>query len=433
MNLNQLGATEAARLIATRKLTSESLVAACLQRIASRDADLKAWTCCDPEFALRQARALDLAARPLGPLHGVPVGFKDVLDTADLPTEYGSPIYREFCPRWDAACVALVRAAGGVLLGKCATTEFANNYPAPTRNPCNLAHTPGGSSSGSAAAVADAMVPLALGTQTGGSTIRPAAYCGVVGYKPTFNLINRAGLKFVAESLDTIGLFGRNVEDVALLARAVSGFELPSVAERPSAAPHIGLHRTPRWDQADASAQSALESAARALEKAGAKVYDLDLPADFGELYEEHTVIMGFEEAQALAYEYSRHKPLLSDTLRQRIEEGMRTPRADYESAMRHARACRDHLDRTFAEIDFVLTLSAPGEAPRGLTSTGSSLFNRIWTLLGVPCLNVPYGTGPNGLPLGVQLIGAAGSDAAILRWAHWTCVVLRKTGHYHG
>jgi Asp-tRNA(Asn)/Glu-tRNA(Gln) amidotransferase A subunit family amidase len=426
VNPSQLGAAEAARLIATRELTSESLVASCLERIGSRDADVKAWTCCDPEYALRQARALDGAARPLGPLHGVPLGIKDVLDTADLPTEYGSPIYREFSPRWDAACVALARAAGAVLLGKCSTAEFANNHPAPTRNPHNLAHTPGGSSSGSAAAVADAMVPLAFGTQTGGSIIRPAAYCGVVGYKPTFNLINRAGLKFVAESLDTIGLFGRNVEDVALLAGAVSGFELPSFAEPPSARPRIGLHRTPRWDQADASTRSALESAARVLGNAGAKVRDFDLPQDFGELYEEHTVIMGFEEAQAFAYEYSRHAPLLSDTLRQRIEEGMRTPRVEYESAMRHARACRDRLVRTFAGIDFVLTLSAPGEAPRGLTSTGSSLFNRTWTLLGVPCLNVPYGTGPNRLPLGVQVIGKAGSDAALLRWAHWACGVLR-------
>jgi Asp-tRNA(Asn)/Glu-tRNA(Gln) amidotransferase A subunit family amidase len=426
MNPNQLGAAEAARLIAARKLTSESLVASCLERIKARDAEVKAWTCCDPEFALRQARALDRAARPLGPLHGVPIGFKDVLDTVDLPTEYGSPIYRGFRPRWDAACVALARAAGAVLLGKCATTEFANNHPAPTRNPHNLAHTPGGSSSGSAAAVADCMVPAAFGTQTGGSTIRPAAYCGIVGYKPTFSLINRAGLKFVAESLDTIGLYGRNVEDVALLAHAVSGLESPSFAEPPPAAPRIGLQRTPRWDQADAAAQSALESAARALAKAGAQVRDLDLPADFNELYEEHTAIMGFEEAQAFAYEYSRHAPLLSDTLRGRIEEGKRTSRADYESAMRHARACRDRVDRTFAEIDFALTLSAPGEAPRGLTSTGSSLFNRTWTLLGVPCINVPYGTGPNRLPLGVQLIGAAGSDATILRWAHWAYGALR-------
>ena len=426
MNLNQLGAAEAARLIAAGKLTSESLVASCLERIRSRDAEVKAWARCDPEFALRQARALDRATQPLGPLHGVPIGFKDVFDTVDLPTEYGSPIYHGFCPRWDAACVALARAAGGVLLGKCATTEFANNHPAPTRNPHNLAHTPGGSSSGSAAAVADCMVPVAFGTQTGGSTIRPAAYCGIVGYKPTFGLINRAGLKFAAESLDTIGLYGRNVEDAAMLAHAVSGLEFPSFAEQPSAAPRIGLHRTQRWDQADAAAQSALESAARALAKAGAKVTDLDLPADFDELYVEHTVIMGFEEAQAFAYEYSRHAPLLSDALRERIEQGMRTPRADYESAMRHARACRDRVDRTFAEIDFVLTLSAPGEAPRGLASTGSSLFNRTWTLLGVPCINVPYGTGPNGLPLGVQLIGAAGSDVTILRWAHWAYGTLR-------
>jgi Asp-tRNA(Asn)/Glu-tRNA(Gln) amidotransferase A subunit family amidase len=426
MNPNHLGAAEAARLIARRKLSSESLVSACLERIKERDAEVKAWACCDPEFALRQARELDRAAKPLGPLHGVPVGFKDIFDTAELPTEYGSPIYRGFRPCWDAASVALARAAGAVLLGKTATTEFANNHPAPTRNPHNLAHTPGGSSSGSAAAVADFMVPLAFGTQTGGSVIRPAAYCGVIGYKPTFNLINRAGLKFVAESLDTIGLYGRNVEDVALLAHAVSGLAIPSFAQPPSPAPRIGLHRTPKWDMAEAAARSTLESAARSLEKAGAKVRDLDLPADFAGLYEEHTAVMGYEEAQAFAYEYSRHASLLSETLRARIEEGRRTPRAEYESAMRHARACRDRLAGAFADIDFVLTLSAPGEAPRGLASTGNSLFNRTWTLLRVPCVHVPHGAGPNGLPLGVQVVGAAASDASTLAWAHWVHGALR-------
>ncbi|MCW5605285.1 MAG: amidase, partial [Burkholderiales bacterium] len=311
MNPNQLGAAEAARLIAARKLTSESLVNACLERIEKREPQVKAWASHDPELALRQARDLDRASIPAGPLHGVPIGVKDVLDTVDLPTGYGSPIYRGFRPRWDAACVARARALGGVLLGKCETTEFANNHPARTCNPHNLAHTPGGSSSGSAAAVADFMVPLAFGTQTGGSTIRPAAYCGVVGYKPTYNLISRAGLKFVAESLDTIGLYARNVEDVALLAHVVSGIAMPSFAH--SAVPRIGLHRTSQWEMAAPPARSALESAARMLEKAGAKVHDLELPEDFASLYEEHGVIMCYEEAQSLAYEYHCHARLLSE------------------------------------------------------------------------------------------------------------------------
>jgi len=426
MNPNELGAAEAARRIASRKLTSETLVAACVERIRVRDADVRAWAFFDPDLALRHARELDSARDPRGPLHGVPVGFKDVLDTCDLPTEYGSPIYRGHRPRWDAACAALVRASGGIVLGKCATTEFANNHPAPTRNPRNLAHTPGGSSSGSAAAVADNMVPLAFGTQTGGSPIRPAAYCGVVGYKPTFNLINRAGLKFVAESLDTIGLYGRAVEDVALLAHAVSGSEIPDFARKPAAGPHICLHRTAKWGEAESAAQSALESAARALAQAGATVRDLEFPADFAQLYDEQNTIMCYEEARALAHEYVHHRSLLSASLRARIEDGMKTPRERYEAAMRHAAECRARLRDVFSQADVLLTLSAPGEAPAGLESTGSSLFNRNWTLLHVPCVHVPTGAGPGGLPLGVQVVGPAGTDAKVLQWANWIQQALR-------
>ena len=420
VNTNQLGATTAARLIADGKLTSEALVAACLEQIRFRDEQVRAWAHCDPELALRQARDRDRATVRLGPLHGIPIGFKDVLDTAGLPTEYGSPIYHGHRPRWDAACVALVRAAGGVILGKNATTEFANNHPSPTRNPHHLDHTPGGSSSGSAAAVADCMVPLAFGTQTGGSTIRPAAFCGVVGYKPTFNLVNRAGLKFVAESLDTIGLFGRSVEDVALLAHVVSGLDLPNFAQGSAQNLRIGLHRTPKWNEADVTARSALDLAARLLGKAGARVQEVELPSDFTELYDEQMTIMNFEAARGLAYEFLDYRDLLSEDLRSRLDRGFSTSRAVYESALRHARDCQRRLADAFAHIDILLTLSAPGEAPKNLMTTGSSLFNRNWTLLGTPCVNVPYGTGPAGLPLGIQIVGAAGSDAATLHWAHW-------------
>jgi len=420
MNANQLSATEAARLMAAGRLTSEALVAACLERISSRDGHVRAWAYCDPEFALRQARDCDRATVRLGPLHGIPLGFKDVLDTADLPTEYGSPIYRGHRPRWDAACVALMRAAGGVILGKTATTEFANNHPSPTRNPHRLDHTPGGSSSGSAAAVADFMVPLSFGTQTGGSTIRPAAFCGVVGYKPTFNLVNRAGLKFVAESLDTIGVFGRSVEDVALLAHVASSLDLPNFAQRSTQGPRIGLHRTSKWSEAHGTAQSALDSAAKLVEKAGARVQEVELPSDFSELYDEQMTIMNFEAARGLAYEFFRYRNVLSEDLRGRLDRGSCAPRAAYDAALRHTRDCQKRLGATFAKVDVLLTPSAPGEAPRDLTTTGSSLFNRNWTLLGTPCVNVPYGAGPAGLPLGIQIVGAAGSDVGTLYWAHW-------------
>ncbi|HUF81031.1 MAG TPA: amidase, partial [Burkholderiales bacterium] len=274
---HKLSAAEAARRIANGELTSAALVAACLERIAARENDVQAWAFLDPELALGQARALD-RERPRSALHGVPVGIKDVIDTADMPTEYNSPIYRGHRPKWDAACVALLRRAGCVILGKTATTEFANNHPAKTRNPLRLTHTPGGSSSGSAAAVADHMAPLALGTQTGGSTIRPAAYCGVVSCKPSFNSINRAGLKFVAESLDTIGLFARCPEDVALALHVLSGRALPDFGATASGKPRIGLVRTPRWQEADAATRAAIEDAAARLAKAGAQVAEFEPP-----------------------------------------------------------------------------------------------------------------------------------------------------------
>lgn len=426
MDLSCIGAAEAARQIKAGKLTAEELVTACLDRIKVRDTDVKAWAFCDPELALRQARELDRAGDVRGPLHGVPVGFKDVFDTVDMPTEYGSPIYTGYQPQWDAACVALTRAAGGIVLGKTATTEFANNHPAPTRNPHNLAHTPGGSSSGSAAAVADFMVPLAFGTQTGGSTIRPAAFCGVVGYKPTFNLVNRAGLKFVAESLDTIGLFGRTIEDVALLAHAVSGQDMPVFERKPATAPRIGLHRTPRWKDADPVAQSALEVAAQKLSAVGAAVHDIELGLDFAALYDMHGVIMSYESARALAYEIKHHRSLISDDLGSRLESGMKTSRRDYESAMAHTWGCRNRFSEKLSGVDVLLTLSAPGEAPKGLTTTGSSLFNRNWTLLGTPCVQVPCTTGSSGLPLGVQVIGPIGHDVTTLVWADWIHNALR-------
>jgi Asp-tRNA(Asn)/Glu-tRNA(Gln) amidotransferase A subunit family amidase len=421
---NALSAAEAARRIAAGALTSEALVASCLARIAAREAGVRAWAHLDPGHALAQARALDREA-PRSVLHGVPVGIKDVIDTADLPTEYNSPIYRGHRPAWDAACVALLRRAGCVILGKTVTTEFANNHPAETRNPRNPARTPGGSSSGSAAAVADFMAPLALGTQTGGSTIRPAAYCGVVGLKPSFNSINRAGLKFVAESLDTIGLLARTVEDAALALHVLSGRALPDFRALAGHRPRVGLFRTPRWSDADATVRTAIEEAAARLARAGARLAELEAPAGYERLYREQETIMGYETARALAWEHRHHAKLLSESLRTRIEGGWATPRADYDAARQLAREVRRAFAERMRSFDFIVTPGAPGEAPATLASTGSSLFNRVWTLLGVPCVSLPFGTGPLGLPLGVQFVGAFDGDTELLGWTRWAEAVL--------
>ena len=425
MNPAQLTAAQAARLIRAGNLKSEDLVLACLERIAVRDGEVRAWTHYDAELALRRARELDRAAGPRGPLYGIPVGVKDVIDTADFPTQYGSPIYRGFQPRADAACVSLARSAGAIILGKTATTEFASIHPAPTRNPLNLDHSPGGSSSGSAASVADFMVPLAYGTQTAGSTIRPAAFCGVVGYKPSFNLINRAGLKFSAESLDTIGFFGRSVEDVALFAHAVSGQGMPDF--EPSQPVRIGVHRTPRWRTAEASAQGALEQAAQVLAVAGAVLEDFDLEPEFELLYENQGVIMRYETARAMAWETRQHRELLSPEFAERMDQGMTISRNEYQVAMTQAEQCRQRFAGELAGFDVLLTPSAVGEAPLGLNTTGDSVFNRNWTLLGVPCVHVPSSAGPRGLPLGVQVVGARGSDLETLRCAHWIEAALRS------
>jgi Asp-tRNA(Asn)/Glu-tRNA(Gln) amidotransferase A subunit family amidase len=423
-DLNTLSAAEAARRIAAGALRSEALVEACLERIAAREPDVRAWAWLDPELARRQARQLDRES-PRGPLHGIPFGIKDIIDTADMPTEHGSSIYRGHRPRTDAACVALLRRAGGIVLGKTVTTEFAHNHPGKTRNPHRLTHTPGGSSSGSAAAVADFMVPLALGTQTGGSVIRPGAYCGAVACKPSFNSINRAGIKFAAESLDTIGVYGRSPEDAALALHVLSGRALPDFSKLPGK-PRVGLCRTPRWLEAEPGTRSAVENAAACLSRAGARVADFELPEGCARLFDDHAKIMNYESARALAWEFEHHPGEISDDLRPRIEAGLRESREGYDAVQRLARQCRDEFGERMRDCDFLVTPSAPGVAPASLATTGSSLFNRVWTLLGVPCVTLPFGADPQGLPLAVQLVGPYDGDTGLLAWAHWTAGALR-------
>jgi Asp-tRNA(Asn)/Glu-tRNA(Gln) amidotransferase A subunit family amidase len=422
---HELSATQAAACIARGELTSAALVESCLERIAAREGLIGAWEHLDPEQALVQARERD-RTRVRGPLHGIPVGIKDIIATVDMPTGYGSPIYRGWQPAWDAACVAALRAAGAVIMGKTVTTEFAVYQPGRTANPHNPGHTPGGSSSGSAAAVADLMVPLALGTQTAGSIIRPASFCGVVGCKPTFGYIDRAGLKPCAESLDTIGVFARSINDAALALAVLSGRPELAAAETPTAAPRVGFCRTHEWPLADKATELALASACEALLAAGATLVGIALPQLFSGLADAQALIQAYETSRALAYESREHAAQLSPSLLALIQAGREFTPTAYDRARDLAGRCRAALPALFDGIDIMLAPSVKGEAPAGLDATGDPVFNRIWTLLHVPCLNLPAIIGPAGLPVGVQLVGPLGSDARTLRMARWVEQVLQ-------
>ncbi|MBI3918292.1 MAG: amidase [Betaproteobacteria bacterium] len=415
---NQISASDAAAAIAADKLTSEALVAACLDRIGAREPAVQAWAFIDPELALSQARSRDREP-PRSRLHGIPVGIKDVIDTGDMPTEYGSPIHRGHRPHCDAACVAQVRELGGVILGKTVSTEFATRHPNKTRHPLDPTRTPGGSSSGSAAAVADCMVPIAFGTQTSSSIIRPAAFCGVIGYKPSFGLINRAGLKFLSESLDTIGTLTRTVADAALIIEELAGLPAAPFGEVPRRKPRIGLCRTPYWNQADAAAQASLDNAARVLAQAGARVNDVDLADEFGALAETQIAVSSYEFYRALTHERTRFPELISASLTSRIAAGGKVTRAQYEAGVALAERCRKRIDDVLRDHDALLAPSAPGEAPT-IESTGDPIFGLMWTLLQLPCLTLPYGSGPLGLPLGVQVIGSRAGDTAMFVNAEW-------------
>ncbi len=414
---NELSASDAAARLARRELTAEALLRACLERIDARESAVQAWKFLDRDQAMARARALDRG--PIqGLLHGLPVGVKDVFDTFDMPTEYGSPIYEGHRPVSDAAVVALTRRAGGIILGKTVSTEFATFYPGPTRNPHNLAHTPGGSSSGSAAGVADFMMALAFGTQTAGSVIRPASYCGVVGYKPTYNTLPRAGFKPDADTLDTVGVFGRKVADVALFTAALTG--RPELHSAPDAPARIGLCRTHEWNRAKPETVAVLENAASRLSAAGARVDELQLPERFAGLLQAQITVLWYEVAHNLADEFTRHKDQLSAQLRERCEKGFACDPKVYASALALGRECRTRLADAFGGCDVLLAPSAPGEAPAGLASTGDPVMNQVWTFLHAPCLTVPAGRGPNGLPVGVQVVGRIGDDARTLAAAQW-------------
>jgi Asp-tRNA(Asn)/Glu-tRNA(Gln) amidotransferase A subunit family amidase len=418
-SLNLLNATAAARKLATREITAVSLLEACLERIAERESAVHAWTFLDTDAAMQRARALD-AQPSKGLLHGLPIAVKDLFDTFDMPSSYGSPIYANHRPAWDAACVALARAAGAIVVGKTVTTEFATFHPGPTRNPRNLQHTPGGSSSGSAAAVADGMVPLAFGSQTAGSIVRPAAFCGVVGYKPTFGLVTRVGVKMISDTLDTIGVLARSVPDVALFVAAITDRHELLIDSATADVPRIGMCRTYEWNRAQPETVAMFEGAAARLRAAGASVRDVTLPPPFAGLAAAQTAIMVFEVAKSLSHENLVHRKELTADMTRMIDAGLAVSTEQYDAARSLTRTCRAMLPEIFNAFDVLVAPSTVGEAPAGIAATGDPLFNRIWTLLHVPVVHVPVAHRPHGLPVGVSVVGAVGADRATLRAAEW-------------
>jgi len=420
--LHQLSACDAATQLAQRSLRAEDLVRACLEHIDAREPEVQAWAYLQKDVAIAHAKQLDAGAHR-GLLHGLPIGVKDLLATSDMPTTYGSRIYANYQPGFDAACVAVARQQGAVLVGKTVSTEFATFQPNQTRNPLRLTHTPGGSSSGSAAAVADSMVPLAIGTQTAGSLIRPASYCGIVAFKPSFGCIARAGAKLLSDTLDTVGTMARTVPDAALFAAAMSGRHawlvkpLNELLSRPL---RIGICRTYEWSQAGADTQNALANAEQLLKKERIfEVKDLKLPKDFETLAQAQTQVQLFEQAHNLVHEYLVHFSQLSPRLQGILKSGKDISHAQYDAALQHIAQCRMQLQTIFQDVDVLLAPSAQGEAPDNLDNTGDPVFCRIWTVLHTPAINVPAGLGAHGMPVGLQVVGNFGADALALAAAH--------------
>jgi amidase len=399
------------------KIRHRDVAEAYLERIFEKDQEVGAYIYCDPDLARSSADALD--TQEVGSLAGLPVGVKDVIDTADMPTGYGSEAYAGRRPFWDAPCVTQTKAAGGLILGKTVSTEFAMASPGKTRNPWNLEHTPGGSSSGSCAAVAAGMALMAFGTQTAGSIIRPASYCGVVGFKPTFGLLEPAEIKVLAHSLDTLGFVTRTVRDAALVASVLAGRPELTLSDELPAAPRVGLFRTPPFDVADPATIAALDYAVARIEASGGKVVEIEVPANFVSTHDLHAAVMGWEVTRALSYERTVLWEQLTQTTRDFLNEKALVDAPAYDKARAALPAVHEALAEAMANVDILLAPSAPGAAPKGLSSTGSPAFNTPWTLLQMPALNVPAYF-ENGLPVGVQVIGRRGEDARTLAAARF-------------
>ena len=423
---NELTAIEALSRIRAGTLTSEALVAACLRRIEERESTIGAWNFLSPEQALDAARGSDKAASD-GPLRGLPVAVKDIFDTVDMPTAYGSPIYEGYRPPFDASSVALARAAGGVILGKTVSTEFAYFKPGKTANPHNPAHTPGGSSSGSAAAVADFMTPLAFGSQTVGSIIRPASYCGVVGYKPSYSLIDRTGVRPLADTFDTVGVLTRSVPDAAYFVSVLSRRPTLRLDGELEAPPSIGVCRTHEWPAADADAAAALETAARLASDAGGQVRETVLPELFAVLGEAQGLIVDYETANSAAHELAFHRDNVSKSFLDRAEAGLAYTADQYDVALSVVARAQTGLDAAMDGVDVLLCPSSQGQAPEGLGTTGDPIFNRMGTALRAPCVNIPGLSGRSGLPVGVQVMGRMKDDRRTLAVGNWLHGILRR------
>ena len=424
--INALSASQAAARIRAGSLSCEALMLSCLARIAQREPEVGAWQFLDANRALEQARLADRQPA-LGPLHGIPIGVKDIMDTADMPTTLGSPIYAQRQPAWDAACVAALRAAGAIVVGKTVSTEFAYFQPGKTRNPHNLLHTPGGSSSGSAAAVADRMVPIALGSQTAASVTRPAAFCGVYGYKASHGEFSLSGIRPFAESLDSLGLLARSVDDITLLRSVLLG-RPPGDAAPLALPPRLAVCRTAQWALAEPQARQALDDFVQTCRQAGAVISELDLPGQFADLIEAQKTIMAYEAAHNYVYETTRCPEQLSGAFRALTETGSRIGRDDYVQA-KHAVVLANRVLRTVAAgVDAWISPAAIGEAPLATSGTGDPLMSRMWTALHSPSLCVPVGRGAQGLPLAVQLVALAGDDDRLLQTGQWVGKLLEKT-----
>ena len=429
-----MSAAQAAAAIRAGECTSEELVQACLDRIGSVEDTVGAWEHLDPEYALQQARDADLHRRSgatVGPLHGVPIGVKDIFDTKDMPTEDGTALHSGRTPAFDATAVALLREAGAVIMGKTVTTELAVYAPGKTTNPHDANRTPGGSSSGSAAAVAANMVPLSIGTQTNGSVIRPASYCGVYGYKPSHGLISRYRVLRQSLVLDQVGVFGRTVGDVALIAEQLMGYDerdpdmrprarpnlVGVAAEEPPTTPHFAFVKTPAWDQADEDVRAGFDELRAFL---GESVAEIDLTDLLKDTINWHRTIMEADLAKSFRREYERAGERLSPMLCEMIERGRQCLAMDYNHAAEQIPLLNKALDEILLEYDAILTPATTGEAPLGLESTGSPVFCTPWSLCGVPSISLPILQGANGMPVGVQLTAAKGDDARLLRTAAW-------------
>ena len=387
--------------IAAGTLTPQGAIDLCREAIADRDPGIGAFVTIDPDPAIPEE----------GPLAGIAVGVKDIIDTAAMPTQMGSAIYEGWQPRADAAVVTRLKGLGAVPLAKTTTTAFASSDPTATRNPHDPGHSPGGSSAGSAAAVGGGMLPLALGTQTAGSVIRPASYCGCAAIKPSFRLIPTVGVKTYSWALDTLGLFAAGVGDLAYALAAVTGRE--GIEGATCESPRIAVVRLEIAEAPSAEAEAALARAVAAAERAGARLSDLTLPPELDAAWERHRFIQDFEGRHALGWEYATHREALPPLVRAHLEAGDAIAPADYDDARRHAHRARRVLKGLFDDFDAILTFPAPGPAPATLASTGDPRFNRLWTLMGVPCVNVPVPG--DGLPVGVQVIGRFGGDGHVL------------------